>query len=399
MNIYFYQKNARISSIYEGKIRYQIEAFEDYIAGCNNKDFFVIQDISNNREKRVLDTGNGKIVFYYKHGTVSYCISRCYNWYIANRSLYKNVLEYVRKNSVTHIYIRRSGTLDKYFIRFLKYLKKENVRIIYDIPTFPYDGEMIKGSIQHKMDVKYRKKLKEYVDLVVTPSLPENTKNIFGIPYLTIPNGIIVDDIKETKAQAYEDNSIHAIAVSSLRLWHGFERFIEGLGQYYNVLNGSRNIVFHIVGGDRNNEYYRLYKNLISKYQLEEHVILYGNKYGQELDEIYDKCNIGISSLGLHRIDIHKSTALKSGEYITRGIPVYSSTLIDIFPKNFKFVGYDQEDENPIDIRKFIDFYDDIYLDKNYKAIHNEIRNNARNICDMRKYMEPLFQWLNDNEI
>lgn len=397
MNLYFFQKNAKSSSIYEGKIRYQIESFEDYINNCNKKRLFVVQDVSNSKQKRIYDTGSGKVVFYYKQGVLSSNISRFYNWYFANRRLYKKMLEYVWNHSVTHIYIRRSGTLDKYFIRFLRCLKKEKIKIIYDIPTFPYDCEMVKGSIQYKMDIKYRKQLKKYVDLIVTPSPQKNVENIFGVPYLIIPNGLIVDDIKETKAQVYKDNSIHAIAVSSLRSWHGFDRFIEGLGHYYNILNGNRNIVFHIVGGDKNNEYYKLYKSLVSKYGLERHIILYGNRYGRELDAVYDKCNIGISSLGLHRINIYKSTALKNGEYIARGIPVYSSTLIDIFPDDFRFAGYDEEGESPIDISKFIDFYDDIYSNGNYRVIHDEIRTNARNLCDMRKYMEPLFQWIDNN--
>ena len=130
MNLYFYQKNAGTSSIYEGKIRYQIKAFEDYINNCDEKHFFVVRDISKSKQKRIFDIGNGKVVFYYEQGFLSTNISRFYNWYFANEKMYKKVLKYVRDHSVTHIYIRRSGTLDKSFVHFLKCLKKEKTKII-----------------------------------------------------------------------------------------------------------------------------------------------------------------------------------------------------------------------------------------------------------------------------
>ena len=385
--------NSSSSSIYEGKIKHQIKVFEDFCKLNNDRVLFVSKDISCNPRNRIINTGNGNVYFYYSHNKVLGLIFRVYNRFIANLILYRRIRQYIIKNNISFLYVRRSGTVDNEFIKFLKNVKSHDVRIIYDIPTFPYDGEMVKGSLQEKIDKKYRGYLRKYVDIVVTPSPQDGAKDILGMPYLVIQNGLIVSEIKQSKANRYEDDTIHAIAVSSLKKWHGYERFIKGLSSYY-LQGGKRNIVFHIVGGDEDNLFFKQYINIINELRLEKHVVMHGNRFGEELDDIYDKCNIGISSLGLHRIGLNRSTALKCGEYISRGLPVYSSTIIDIFPPNYEYVGYDKPGEDPIDIFSFVSFYDSVYMGNDYNVVHEEIKNSATLICDMHFYMRPLLNWI-----
>ena len=45
---------------------------------------------------------------------------------------------------------------------------------------------------------------------------------------------------------------------------------------------------------------------------MEDYVILYGKKHGQELSELFEKCDFGIGSLGRHRVGIEKIKTLKN---------------------------------------------------------------------------------------
>jgi hypothetical protein len=149
-------------------------------------------------------------------------------------------------------------------------------------------------------------------------------------------------------------DALNLIGVAGLNYWHGFDRLIEGLNIYYSS-NPKRLVYFHIVG-DTNNIIGNEYKNLVTKYNLENYVIFYGNKIGDELDEVYEKCQFGIGSLGIHRIGISEVKPLKSREYCARGIPfVYSFKDEDFDDKSF--ILKESPNDSPIDINRLIDFY------------------------------------------
>jgi hypothetical protein len=89
---------------------------------------------------------------------------------------------------------------------------------------------------------------------------------------------------------------------------------------------------------------------------MEEYVILYGKKHGEELDHIFDLCDFGIGSLGRHRVGIDKIKTLKNREYAARGIPfIYSETDNDFEHKPYVLKA--PADETPIDINRIIKFY------------------------------------------
>ncbi len=389
MKIYFLQFNEKTSPIVRGKIMPQKMAFEYFKEiGCID-DFFLVEDTSNVNNQREFYTGTKTITYKFEFPNR---INRYLNWKFRRRVLLNSISDYIITNHFTHIYIRRPNVVDAVFINFLRQLKDHNVRVIYDIPTYPYDDELPPEKL--KIDKKYRPELQKYVDLIASPSPIVEGDKIFGIPYIDVPNGVIVDNIKECEGEKYSDNTISAIAVAGLSRWHGYDRFIEGLNNYYES-GSKRNIVLNIVGGSDKSPVYQEYKNLIEKYNLKNHVILHGAKFGPELDAIYDKCNIGIASLAFHRTNVYSSSALKTREYLAKGLPIYASTRIDIHPENGEFIHYCKEDDSPIFIDDFIKFYDSVYSGADtYKEVHNKIRNFARETCDIRELMRPLIEKL-----
>ena len=151
---------------------------------------------------------------------------------------------------------------------------------------------------------------------------------------------------------------MHLIGVAEVHYWHGFDRLIKGLGHYYQQ-GGQRTVCFHIVGGIWEGDLYgtRGIQSLIDQYGLNCQVVLHGQLFGSQLDEVFNQCQFAIGSLGRHRNGITVIKTLKNREYATRGIPfIYSEQDSDFDDKPYILKA--PADESPIDIQKIIDFVD-----------------------------------------
>jgi len=291
--------------------------------------------------------------------------------------------------SIDFLYIRIE-VIDRFFIEFLKGIKRQNphVIIIGEIPTYPYDKEftwlnlplLVKNRI-------HRKRLKLYIDRIVTLS---NDEEIFGIKTIRIVNGIDTAGIK-VLASEKKDEKIRLIAVSTLNFWHGYDRLINGMAEYYSH-GGRRDIQLDIVGsGDQ----YENCCRMINDNGLSNHIFMHGFKRGDELDALYRIADIGFCSLGAHRKEIYLSSELKSREYLARGLPIVSSIKIDVIPEGFKYCLYVPEDETPVDMGRVVDFYDKLFTASNKLEICAKIRRFTEERCDMKVTMHRVIEDLN----
>ena len=98
-------------------------------------------------------------------------------------------------------------------------------------------------------------------------------------------------------------------------------------------------------------------QTLIDKYDIAEYVVLHGQLFGTQLDEVFDKCQFAVGSLGRHRSGITEIKTLKNREYATRGIPfIYSETDSDF--DNKPYVLKAPADETPVDVEQMLAFID-----------------------------------------
>lgn len=296
---------------------------------------------------------------------------------------------------VSYIYMRRLGTWDGYAVKFLKKVKKENhtCKIVYELPTYPYDGEIVKRWYNWSLFIKdlyYRKHIHRFIDRIATLT---DDKEIFGIPTLKIGNGIDVDKIRLRKVRETEE--INAIAVANFEWWHGYDRFIEGLRLYYTS-NPSRTIYFHMVG--HGSEFVR-YQKMIADYGVGDYVILYDQQTGDALDDIYDKCNLGIASLGCYRKGMNETQELKSREYLAKGLPFVASVKISDIPDGDKDSIYLQvpNDDSPIDINSVIKFYDRIYME-GADNVNNRLRQFAQDHFSMEAAMKEVIDYFKEGK-
>jgi glycosyltransferase involved in cell wall biosynthesis len=294
--------------------------------------------------------------------------------------------------SYDYIYVRRIIPLNYSFIKLLKTIRKKNnvCKIVYEIPTYPYDKEhkKLKGKMCLFIEKIFRTKLKKYIDKIITLS---NDDIIFGIPTIKIVNGINCTDIKIRKPTISFD-IINLIAVAQFARWHGYDRLIEGLDKYYEKKESCRNLYIHFVGdGPEVNNL----RNLVQQLNLDKYIIFHGALFGEELSNIFDKADIAVSSLGCHRIGIFLGSFLKSREYLARGIPMISSTKVDILPSGFEYCLYVPEDESPIDMQSILNFYQKLTAKHSVSEITKNIRKFAEDNCDMSKTMLPVIEYLN----
>jgi hypothetical protein len=224
-----------------------------------------------------------------------------------------------------------------------------------EIPTFPYDGEYGSSSFTDKMklliDKVFRKKLASYIYRMVTYS---GYENIFGVRTIRISNGINFDMIKVKDGQRNDMYELNMLGVAELHFWHGYDRIVAGMAEYYKTERQVK-VFFRIVGyGDRN-EISRI-KNICSENSIEKYVCFAGPEYGADLDNSFEQADIGIASLGRHRSGISRMKSLKNMEYAARGIPFVYSENDDNFDDK-PYVLKVPADDTPVDIGRIVDFY------------------------------------------
>lgn len=304
---------------------------------------------------------------------------------LSKRNQMTAVCLYVKEKMYDACYIRYDFSDDS-FIKMLKYLRPRCKKIILELPTYPYEAENSVGilnKIKMQIDFHYRKQLHKYVDFIVT--FYGGYKKLFGIPVEVIPNGFDFSTMELVHSRLPE-NVIHIIAVSSMREWHGYERIIEGLHNYY-MMGGKENFMLHLAGNGRECS---KYKDLVKKYTLEDHVVMEGAMHGEPLNTLYEKCALGVDSLARHRSGISVLSSLKSREYGAKGIPIINSCKIDIIDDDFPYMLQVPADESPIDMEAIGRFYHDCYDFRDRMEVAESIRDYIEEKASMKSTLSAV---------
>ncbi len=302
---------------------------------------------------------------------------------IRQRMSYDCVYNYCIREGIQFVYARSFMNANPWLIHFFKKLHKADIHAVTEIPTYPYDKEYNRNTywqmrLTLKIDQLFRRALYKYMDAMVTFS---DAKEIFGQKTINISNGVDFDSIPlhQPSAISHQPSSLHMIGVAEVHPWHAFDRVMAGIGEYYRDVRSKkedvRGVYFHIVGKVDSYLMNDYFTPLIEKYQIRDNIIFHGALFGQELDDVFNRCQFAIGSLGRHRSGITVIKTLKNREYATRGIPfIYSEQDSDF--DHQPYVLKVPADETPIDIQQIIDFYNSRSWDP----------------VEIRKTVEPL-QW------
>lgn len=304
---------------------------------------------------------------------------------------FNKIVSHIDFNKIDFVYIRKPWLMDADTLLWLRKIKKVNqkIKILMEVPTYPYDYEMETISMLPLLvkDKLYRGYLKEYVDRIITYS---NDDYIWGIKTIPISNGVNLDEemiIDSNKSM----QDINIVAVSNLAFWHGYDRAINGLYNYY-LEGGKENIILHIVGTGKELE--KLIA-LTKKCNLCDNVVFYGRKNKTELMEIYKRCRIGLDSLGRHRSHVSFNSSLKSKEYLMKGLLIVSGVGNELdLEIDYPYYMRVSSNDTPIDFKKILEFYHSIYDRSDEYEIRKEIISFGKKKFSMDEVMKPVIDYI-----
>ena len=274
----------------------------------------------------------------------------------------------------------RMGLGHKGFNEFIKRCSKNSIMAM-EIPTYPFTKEMIqvakskwrKGEVRNSFSTIFATLLYRFVyfpkamrriDLLITISVPVKYKKNANI---CINNGIPSRSIEinyETKR--HNDLEIRAVIVANLSIWHGVDRAIKGLEDYYSS-SGRKKIFIDIVGdGEQKGELIRLTNDL----SLQQYVLFHGRKEGKELQKIYRESDFAIGALAFHRTKCLHSSTLKSREYCINGIPMVLGETEEMYGFKNGIYSVACNEEN-LNFASILEWYESLDIDEVSDSLKN----------------------------
>lgn len=285
--------------------------------------------------------------------------------YLSNNKIYVICFRRRFLISITRRYLRdhafdfcllRINIINHSYYSMLREMKQQRAFVMME--TLSYYPNMKKGKntkISYYLIAQslknHKDDLKDVVDLILTEGA---IQDFYGIPCIEFGMGVDVDNYNKHHYIGNK-NELNMLMVGCHSVYHGTDRIIKSLKNYYDSHdNNCRQVFLHLVGDIQASD-----KRMIEHSGHGDKIILYGRQTGIPLDDIYNKCNIALGPLAQYRI-MKKDTGLKTKEYFARGIPyVYSGEEVKI-EKDYPYILNVDDSDSHIDIDTIFRFVDNI---------------------------------------
>lgn len=292
------------------------------------------------------------------------------------------------------LYFRRLEPSIKLFMKLRQLKRGKRIRIVMEIPTYPFSWERNDSqSFLNKVSSWVGKRLIRYaIDRIVIVGSNANITKLYNIPVIHANNGVSFDDIS-ISSKEHKNEQLDLIAVSSCFFWHGYDRLIKGMEEYYKS-TFEKVVNFHIVGaGDCLDEYKELAKQAGL---LDKHIFFYGKLEGKDLDDVYNKADVAVDCLACHRKNVFYVSALKVREYAAKGLPFVTANKVDVCNEDTqKFILELPADDTDIDVHRMLNFYEEMY--KNYDNLNQLVRETFRPYCEWATAYSNVINYFNGN--
>lgn len=273
-------------------------------------------------------------------------------------TIYNMAKKIVQEEEFDFVYVRNAPMVPNYS-SMMKVLKKNCRNVVVEIPTFPSSQEVSK---EKRLWIKaiypfmnyIEKKSAKSVTLYTLIGLPAN--EFHGVPAINIYNGTNINGYSKHIARK-KDGAVHMIALAGMAHYHGYDRVIMGMANYYQSVEASAHPFYlHLVGPDADGSLEK-WMALVKELNLDKYVIREGAMNGSLLDDMFNKCDIGCGAMAGFRRSTHVDFDLKNAEYLSRGIPFICCQFSDSFEYNIPHCYSDiKECDDPIDINKIVNF-------------------------------------------
>ncbi|GFN29857.1 glycosyltransferase [Paenibacillus xylaniclasticus] len=285
------------------------------------------------------------------------------------KQFFKFAKQVIEEKQPDSIYIRNISPITMDVARFLKYCSRQRRKVYWEIPTYSEIQDRIRN-----LRTLYYRIMHHYISRYLTNNVAiaaEEGLERKGFIFTT--NGVNARSIKLKEHKQHP--GINLICVATFDYWHGYDRLLEGLKNYYAADARDRNqqVHIHMVG----NGNVKPLEDLTAQYGLGCYVTFHGVLLGQELDQLFDEMDIAIGNLGFHRRGVFADTSIKIREYCARGVPFVTALNDSDFPQPFQFRKKVPADESAIDIGSIIEFYE--HITSRHPNFSQEMRRYAEN--------------------
>ena len=352
---YFLHRDFNLKKKFDGQLNaFRNLGFDVYYIGFDDNYLYLI----NNDKKTMLGKTHSSFP--------SYLHTLFYN------DLHKAAIKAMESEKFDYVYWR-SAPLWKSSVRVANKAKKSEATLIYEIPTFPPNKEAQLSRLRTlfvKYSDRYTKQLHSLVDYYVL--IGEDAGGVYkGKPAINIENGIDISNVPLRKPTA-ENDTVNILALATMSYWHGYDRLIKSMADY----KGSKRVVIHMVGGNDGGYLYE-WKDLANSLGVSDKVLFHGHLTGDNLEEMFNLCDIGVNSLAMYRKGFSVTMELKTREYVARGLPfvcaVDDPSLANIDDQ--KWLQVENNDSIP-DMEKIVDFALRMKKDDTHVSALREIAEN-----------------------
>lgn len=244
-------------------------------------------------------------------------------------------------------------------LNFLKAAHGCGAYVVMEMHSYPcLSGKGLKGRVFARLEHRFQDSCVKLVDEFANMSGSELP---FDRPQVMIRNTFNQDEIMVRSPLNRCDDRVIILSVAYERSAHGFDRVVRGLSDYYKQ-GGSRDIQVFFVG-----RYLDSTKRLVLELGLTDRCTFIPPTSGKALGFLYDISDLAIGHLANHRIGSISGSAIKTQEFLAKGIPfVYAwdePSLADDFPYALKL----KLGEEPISMANVISFADKMH----YMGVEN----------------------------
>ena len=266
-------------------------------------------------------------------------------------------------NDAKYIFLRDIHSWQMMFAYpFLIICRLQNKVLINDIPT-PCRAALVEISKNERTPcfLRFIKKLLLYLKGPIPYWFfnkiiqygNEGTYFSFGNRHKTVMlgNGIEKDRVcLRGKDYLKHNDELHLLGVANLQVSHGYDRIVRAI----SIWNSDNNykVFFHLVSGNAAPPVLESIKQLVKDNNTEKYVVFEPSKNTSQLNEMYGLCDIAVGAIGIHRVGLAQSSALKLREYCLAGIPFIYSGLDPDFQTDLPFCFQISNDDSIDDILK-----------------------------------------------
>jgi hypothetical protein len=229
---------------------------------------------------------------------------------------YRHLTDFIQKQDVD-IILLRYPVADYFFWRFMKQLR---TKIVFEHNTMEIEELMIRSvnSFFYKYflrgEMRYGKRVRSKAAglISVTPEISIRQAWLSGgnVPVATISNGIAVDRVPLKKEIFFDGKHLNLLLLSGSEApWHGIDILLKSIENY----KGECKVNCYIAGN--------LSEALKERVKLFPFVTSLPTQTGTALDNLIDKCHLGVGTLGLTTKFMKQACTLKVREYWSRGLP------------------------------------------------------------------------------